>query len=119
MKAFKLININDVECSFQQGSIPQNINIDATRFFVQTEIDAYQLSAHPAPRYQFVITLKGKLKFTISNGSSFIIEPGIILVAKDIYGRGHTWQIIEGNEWHRIYIVPHADAEDHFTPDSK
>lgn len=119
MKAFKLININGTECSFQEGRVPINEHIDATHFFVQTQIDKYQLSAHPAPRNQFVVTLKGKLKFTVTNGDSFIIEPGIILVAKDIHGEGHTWKIIEGDEWHRIYIVPHADAEDHFIPDNK
>ena len=114
MKAFKLINVANGECSFEEGSITQNIAIDATHFIVQTHIEAYELVAHPAPRYQFVITLKGKLKFTVSNGNSFIIEPGVILVAKDLQGKGHTWQIIEGNEWHRIYIVPPINAEDHF-----
>ena len=118
MKAYKLININGTECSFQEGTIPINEYIDATHFFIQTQIDKYQLSAHPAPRYQFVITLKGKLRFTVTNGDSFIIEPGVILVAKDIYGEGHTWEIIEGDAWHRIYIVPHKDTEDHFIPDS-
>ena len=118
MKAFKLINIDDGKCTFQEGTISQNVHIDATHFFAQTQIDTYQLSAHPAPRYQFVVTLKGKLKFTVSNGDSFIIEPGIILVAKDLQGEGHTWQIIEGDAWHRIYIVPHADAEDHFIPNN-
>jgi hypothetical protein len=116
MKAFKLINVNGTQCSFQEGSVPINEHIDATHFFVQTQIDKYQLLAHPAPRYQFVVTLKGKLKFTVTNGDSFIIEPGIILVAKDLVGEGHSWQIIEGDEWHRIYIVPHKDAEDHFMP---
>ena len=117
MKAFKLINVNETDCAFQEGSIPQNVHLDATHFFIQTGVDAYQLSAHPAPRYQFVITLKGKLEFTVTDGSSFIIEPGIILVAKDLKGKGHTWKIIEGNEWHRIYIVPHADADDCFKRD--
>lgn len=119
MKAFKLINIDDGQCTFQEGHLTENVSIDATHFIAQTHIDNYELSAHPAPRYQFVITLKGKLKFTVSNGDSFIIEPGIILIAKDIKGKGHTWEIIEGKEWQRIYIVPHADAEDHFIPIKK
>jgi hypothetical protein len=118
MKAFKLINIQDGLCSFEEGSIPLNTAIDATHFFAQIQTDPYQLAAHPAPRYQFVITLKGKLKFTVSNGSSFILEPGIILVAKDLHGKGHTWEMTEGNEWHRLYIVPHTDAEDHFIADA-
>ncbi|MCW3075398.1 MAG: hypothetical protein JWO32_7, partial [Bacteroidetes bacterium] len=77
-------------------------------------IDNYQLFPHPAPRYQFVITLKGRLKFTVSNGASFILEPGIVLVAKDLEGVGHRWEIIEGSEWLRVYIVPDPFAPDFF-----
>lgn len=114
MKAFKLININGTDCSFLEGTIPESVNIAATHFIVQTKFEKYQLSAHPAPRYQFVVTLKGKLKFTVTNGDSFIIEPGIILVAKDLIGEGHRWEILDGDVWERIYIVPQQDADDHF-----
>ncbi len=116
MKAFKLINTPDKLSTFQSGNIPEFDRIDATHFFAQTTIDA-QFSLHPAPRYQFVVTLKGRLKFTVSNGESFIIEPGIILVAKDTEGVGHKWEIIDGKEWHRIYIVPILGADDHFIAD--
>jgi quercetin dioxygenase-like cupin family protein len=116
MRAFKLINTPDKKSAFQAGTIPELEHIDATHFFVQTTTDI-QLSLHLAPRYQFVITLKGKLKFTVSNGDSFIIEPGVVLVAKDLEGEGHKWEIIDGNEWHRIYIVPRLDAADHFKID--
>jgi quercetin dioxygenase-like cupin family protein len=115
MKAFRLININQQESGFEEGSIPELQHIATNYFFAQTTIEAYQLVAHPAPRYQFVITLKGKLKFTVSNGDSFIIEPGIILIAKDTTGGGHTWELLEGEEWQRIYIVPESDTNDYFT----
>ncbi len=115
MKAFKLFNTPDKMSAFQEGTIPECEQIDAVHFFGQSTT-GLQFSIHPAPRNQFVITTKGKLKFTVSNGDSFIIEPGIILVAKDIEGEGHSWEIIDGNEWHRIYIVPNDDSEDHFKP---
>lgn len=114
MKAFKLININETDCSFLEGSVPESVNIGVTHFVVQTKFEKYQLSAHPAPRYQFVITLKGRLKFTVTNGDSFIIEPGIILIAKDLKGEGHKWEILDGDIWERIYIVPKQDADDCF-----
>ena len=61
-----------------------------------------------------MVTLKGKLRFTVSDGSSFIIEPGIILIACDLAGEGHTWELIGCEEWHRIYIVMEENALDHF-----
>ncbi|MGZ3865902.1 MAG: hypothetical protein ACXVC6_08960 [Bacteroidia bacterium] len=116
MKAYKLINTAENKSDFEEGTIPQMEHIDATHFFAQTTTGV-QFTLHPAPRYQFVVTLKGKLKFTVSNGNSFIIEPGVILVAKDTEGEGHRWEIIDGDQWHRVYIVPHASADDHFIKD--
>ena len=119
MKAFKLININDTDCTFLEGSMPESVSIAVKHFVAQTKFEKYQFSAHPAPKYQFVITLKGKLKFTVTNGDSFIIEPGIILIAKDLKGEGHRWEILDGDLWERIYIVPQQDADDHFIENSK
>jgi quercetin dioxygenase-like cupin family protein len=116
MRAFKLININGADSSFQEGTVPEMKHIDIRYFFIQTGVENYELSVHPAPRYQFVITLKGKLKFTVTNGDSFIIEPGVVLIADDLLGKGHSWEIIEGNEWHRIYLVLDPDGEDYFEP---
>ncbi|MEO8760836.1 MAG: hypothetical protein ABI388_06300 [Bacteroidia bacterium] len=114
MKAFKLININDTESSFLEGSVKEHAHIQASHFLFQTDIETYEKTAHPAPRYQFVITLKGRLKFTVTNGDSFIIEPGIILIANDLKGKGHRWEILDGDEWQRVYIVPPTNAEDFF-----
>lgn len=118
MKAIKLINVNGTDCTFVEGEIPEKDHIKVNYFFAQTHIDNYELAPHPAPRYQFVITLKGKLKFTVTNGDTFIIEPGIILIAKDLMGKGHTWEIIDGNEWQRLYIVPNEDTNDPFVPNA-
>ncbi len=116
MKVVKLFNLSNGSCSFIEGVIPDMERIQAEQFFIQSNIEAYQLVPHPAPRVQYVVTLKGKLRFTVSNGASFIIEPGIILIAKDIDGPGHSWELIEGSVWERIYIVPPASADDHFIP---
>lgn len=92
-------------------------NIDCDHFFAATTFEKYQLSAHPAPRYQFVITLKGKLKFTVTNGTSFVVEPGVVLIADDLMGKGHSWEILDGDDWHRIYIVMKEGGEDLFEED--
>jgi quercetin dioxygenase-like cupin family protein len=116
LKAVRLINTEDGRCDFETGSIPVRQHINTRYFFAQTDI-SLQKSPHPAPRRQFVITLKGKLKFTVTNGNTFILEPGIILIANDTHGTGHTWEILDGNEWARIYIPLEEGAEDYFIAD--
>lgn len=116
LKAIRLINIENDACSFEVGKIPVLQNINTTYFFAKNDI-SLQHSIHPAPRKQYVITIKGKLKFSVTNGQSFIVEPGIILIAADTLGDGHTWEIIDGNEWERIYIPLNGDANDYFIAD--
>ena len=117
MKAIRLLNDENGDSYFETGTLPQYAKIEVDYFDIQTKIDPYQQRQHTAPRYQYVITLKGKLEFTTSNGKQFIIEPGIILIAKDTKGKGHSWRIIEGENWERIYIVPNQDALDNFVKD--
>ncbi|MCX2575476.1 cupin domain-containing protein [Pedobacter sandarakinus] len=91
------------------GKIPLKKHIDARYFFAHSDI-SLEKSLHPAPRRQYVITLSGKLRFTVSNGETFILEPGIVLIAADTLGEGHSWEMLEGRKWERIYI-PIADGE--------
>lgn len=117
LKAILLFNTDDEKCSFELGKIPCKLPVEVNYFFAQTEIEAYQKVAHPAPRAQYVVTLKGTLKFTVSDGSSFIVEPGTILIAKDVLGEGHSWDIIDGQEWKRIYIPIKDNQDDQFILD--
>ncbi len=53
----------------------------------------------------------------MSSGETFLIEPGIILLAEDVEGKGHSWQFEEGETWERIYIPITDQDESFFIPD--
>jgi len=114
MKAIRLINTADGGCAFEIGKIPTSTYLDVSSFWGQRHIDKYEKVAHAAPRMQYVVTLKGKLKFTVSDGSTFMLEPGVILVAEDTKGKGHTWDMVKGKTWERLYIPIAANGDDHF-----
>ncbi|MDF7813665.1 hypothetical protein [Hymenobacter sp. YC55] len=116
LKAIRLINTDDEQCTFELGKLPIQAHIAATYFFGKTEV-SNEHKPHPAPRTQFVVTPKGNLRFTVSNGDTFIVEPGIILLAEDTKGPGHSWELLEGDTWERLYI-PFAPGTNHgFIPD--
>ncbi|UKT64624.1 hypothetical protein [Pedobacter mucosus] len=117
LKTIRLINIENDACDFEIGKIPVGQHVKSTYFFAQTEVNTNENIAHPAPRRQFVITIKGKLRFAVTSGKTFILEPGIILIAADTEGAGHTWEILDGEEWERIYIPIASDANDYFIKD--
>lgn len=119
LPAIRLFNPNETACAFETGQLPVQLKIDATCFFCQTKVDPYEKTAHPAPRKQYVVTLKGKLRFRVSSGDTFILEPGVILIAEDVKGPGHSWELIDGEEWIRIYIPIPEGTEHPFIADGK
>jgi len=104
LPAVRIYNTQGNQCAFEHGVICLGQRITAYYFLLQSHIDDYEKKQHPAPVRQYVITLKGKLRFTVSDGQSFLIEPGIVLIAEDVMGSGHSWELCEGDEWLRIYI---------------
>lgn len=114
IRAVRLFNINETDCAFETGFIPTQNRIDAQYFFGQTKVDPYEKVPHPAPRRQYVVTIKGKLRFKVTDETTFIVEPGIILIAEDTAGPGHTWELIDGDQWERIYIPLDLSSDNHF-----
>ncbi|WP_068940668.1 MULTISPECIES: cupin domain-containing protein [Chryseobacterium] len=114
--AIRLISKLDRSCTFEAGTIPTLAHIHANVFWISNRTEEWEKDTHVAPRKQYVVTIKGVVRFKVTDGSTFIIEPGIILLAEDVEGDGHSWDIIEGKEWIRLYIPMAENADDFFTP---
>lgn len=51
---------------------------------------AFDSTAHPAPREQWVVMLRGMIEVTVSGGSRRRFGPGDLVLAADTTGTGHT-----------------------------
>lgn len=110
--AVKLMNTPEGGSAFVRGFIPSLAKTSSKNLYFSNTFEAWQKGTHPAPKSQYVVTMKGKLTFQVSDGGAFIIEPGIILIASDVHGEGHKWDFVEGDEWVRVYIP--IDGHDNF-----
>jgi len=117
--AVRLMNNPDGTCTFENGKIPVLKPMNTTAFWISNKTEEWEKADHPAPRRQYVVTLKGKVRFKVSDGSTFLIEPGFILLAEDVEGEGHSWEIEEGEKWERLYIPIAENAKSFFIPDPK
>jgi len=112
--AIKIYNTADDKVAFVRGTIPALNKIENKEFWFSNVIEAWQEGNHPAPRRQYVVSLKGTLVFKVSDGSTFRLEPGTVLLAEDVRGAGHSWAMAPGTkEWVRMYI-PMASEDDKF-----
>lgn len=117
--AIRLKNTPDRSCTFEMGKLPVLKTISTSSFRISNTVEEWEKSDHPAPRRQYVVTLKGKIRFKVSNGDTFLIETGIILLAEDIEGKGHSWKFEEGEIWERLYIPIPDHGESFFIADYK
>ncbi|KMQ69966.1 hypothetical protein ACM39_02705 [Chryseobacterium sp. FH2] len=116
ISAVRLFNGTAGSSSFEIGKIPVLKSMNTSTFWVSNTTEEWEKTDHPAPTRQYVVTLKGKIRFKVSDGSTFLIEPGIILLAEDVEGKGHSWEIEEGDIWERLYIPIVENAESFFIP---
>ena len=63
---------------------------------------------HTAPRRQYVITLEGQAEIGIGDGTKRIFNPGDVLLADDLTGRGHTTKVV-GNKIRVSVAIPLVD----------
>lgn len=117
ISAIRLINTPDGSCTFETGKLPTLKHMNTTTFWLSNATEEWEKDVHPAPRRQYVITLKGNIRFKVTDGSTFIIKPGTILLAEDLKGQGHSWEMAEGTVWERLYIPIADGADDFFIPD--
>lgn len=119
ISAIRLFSHPDGTSAFETGKIPTLKPMNTTTFWASTVTEEWEKKKHAAPRRQYVVTLKGSILFKVSDGSTFQIEPGIILLAEDVEGEGHSWEIVNGQEWERLYIPIPDGADDFFIQDSE
>ena len=99
MKPFR-----DVEGAYGEGSPMQ----PASGIAFRVAPPGYVLDWHCAPRRQYSISLSGTAEIEVGDGTIARVEPGDVVLAEDLTGRGHVTRVI-GNEPRVYAIVPLDD----------
>ncbi|MFC6998839.1 cupin domain-containing protein [Rufibacter roseus] len=117
IRAYKLYTDAEGHSRFSVGKVAERTLTKATQIqFKETPAGTFY-DWHPAPTTQYVLTLEGTLEFTTSTGESFTLTVGDVLIATDTTGRGHKWQMLGDNPWHRAYVLFENESDINFIPD--
>jgi hypothetical protein len=60
---------------------------------------------HPAPRIQWVITLRGTVEVQTTDGVARQFGPGAAVHLEDTTGAGHSTRVLPGDDWLAFVIV--------------
>jgi len=119
---------DDAQSHFEQGHIDlepgahgdlASGKMPATTVSFEETARGGTLDWHTAPVRQLVITLSGTLDFQTRSGQHFVLKPGVILLAEDTVGGGHSWRLVDSEPWRRVYVVLGAGARVAFTAGAK
>jgi len=79
--------------------------LKATGIMFRENDGDYNLDWHCAPRRQFVINLDGPVEIEVGDGSRRVLQPGDVLLAEDVTGRGHLSRSVEGRPRRSIFVT--------------
>ncbi len=78
------------------------VKIDSLRF--RRESPGYVNDWHPAAGRQYVITLSGKGEIEVTGGQKFLLEPGRVMLAEDVTGKGHKSRTVGSQDWVSVHV---------------
>lgn len=116
MQAVRIYTGDDGESHFEELELPFEAVADAERTaaqqagaitFSRTRPGSF-IDWHPAPRRQYVITLQGQVEIGLGDGAKRIFNPGDVLLADDLTGRGHTTAVY-GDQTRISIAIPIVD----------
>ena len=94
----------DVEGAHGQSSAPHA----ASSIVFRVAPAGYVLDWHCAPRRQYSISMSGTAEIEVGDGTVVRVEPGDVVLAEDLTGRGHITRVI-GSQPRCYAIVPLTD----------
>ena len=59
---------------------------------------------HTAPRRQYVITLSGRSEVEMAGGKKFVNNPGQVVLAEDLNGKGHITRTLGTEDWVSVAV---------------
>lgn len=59
---------------------------------------------HNADVPRYVITVSGNAEIEISSGEKFVVQPGEVLLAEDLTGKGHRFRVLGNSDWVALFV---------------
>lgn len=99
----------------ERGDITTTVMPAENILFKETPAGA-QESWHIDSGRHFVLTLQGNVRFETQAGTQFELHAGDLLLAEELSGQGHRWQILGEEPWVRAYVQLPGGADIPFLP---
>ncbi len=59
---------------------------------------------HNADHRRYAITINGRAELEIGGGQKILAEPGRIVIAEDLTGKGHPFRVLGDSDWVAMFV---------------
>jgi quercetin dioxygenase-like cupin family protein len=59
---------------------------------------------HNADVRRYVITISGRSEVEVAGGQKFVVQPGQVVLAEDLTGKGHTFRVLGTSDWVALFV---------------
>lgn len=59
---------------------------------------------HNADVRRYVITISGRSEVEVTGGQKLVVQPGQIVFAEDLTGKGHTFRVLGNSDWVALFV---------------
>jgi hypothetical protein len=103
MSHFQRVN---VKFAFVPGSngIEESESLPTTKSYLVRTGPGYFSDWHNADVRRYVITISGRAEIEVAGRQKFVAEPGQVVLAEDLTGKGHTFRVLGDEDWVAMFV---------------
>jgi quercetin dioxygenase-like cupin family protein len=101
---FERIHVKFVPVPGEPSTVAESESLSASKSYFVHCAAGFFSDWHNADVRRYVITISGRAEVEVTGGEKFIAQPGEVVLAEDLTGKGHTFRVLDNNAWVAVFV---------------
>lgn len=104
MSHFERMDVKFSPVAQQSGARAESEPVSVQKSYFVRLSPRFFLDWHNAEARRYVITISGRAELVVTGGDKFVAQPGDLLLAEDLTGKGHTFRVLGDTDWVAMFV---------------
>ncbi|MFZ0419961.1 MAG: hypothetical protein WAM04_17810 [Candidatus Sulfotelmatobacter sp.] len=98
------VNIDFAPVAGEPSTVEESEPVKTASSYVVRAAPGFFSNWHNADKRRYVITISGRAEIEVAGGQKTFAQPGRILQAEDLTGKGHTFRVVSTDDWVALFV---------------
>jgi quercetin dioxygenase-like cupin family protein len=104
MSHFEQVNVKFSPVPGAPDTVEESEPLSMKKSYVVRIAPGFFEDWHNADVRRYVITISGRSEVEVAGGRKLIAQPGQVVLAEDLTGKGHTFRVLGGSDWVALFV---------------